>query len=58
MDSKEQIVQALIILMDLDKDDNKDLMKLKVGTLNRLFEGQKKNALSYQHMYELYKAKK
>ena len=53
MDTKEELAKALIVLMDLEKEDVKELVKLKLKTLTRVFEGQKKNALAYQHMSEL-----
>ena len=57
MDTKEELANALVLLMDLEKEDEKELVKLKRKTLTRLFEGQKKNAIAYQHMYELHKKK-
>ena len=57
MTTKVEMAKALVVLLDLDKEDYKELEKLKVGTLERIFEGQKKNAVAYQHMYELSKKK-
>lgn len=57
MNSKEQMAKALVVLLDLDKEDYKELMKVKATTLNRVFEGQKKNAIAYQNMFELSRKK-
>jgi hypothetical protein len=57
MDSKEQMARALVVLLDLNKDDYKELMKVKATTLTRVFEGQKKNAIAYQNMFELSRKK-
>lgn len=57
MEVKEQMAKALVVLLDLDKADEKELMKVKATTLTRIFEGQKKNAIAYQNMYELSRKK-
>lgn len=54
---KEDRAKAIIIFLDLEKEDLPELMKLKISTLDRIFEGQRKNALAYQHMHELSKKK-
>jgi hypothetical protein len=54
---KEDIAKAVMVFLDLEKEDLPELMKLKIQTLNRIFEGQRKNALAYQHMNELSKKK-
>lgn len=57
MEVKEQMAKALVVLLDLEKGDEKELMKVKATTLTRIFEGQKKNAIAYQNMYELSRKK-
>jgi len=54
--TKSEISGALVVLLDIENEDKKELEKLKVDTLKRIFEGIKKNALEYQNMYELYRA--
>jgi predicted RNase H-like nuclease (RuvC/YqgF family) len=55
--NKEQQARALVVLLDLENEDYKELMKMKATVLFRMFEGQKKNAVAYQNMYELSKRK-
>lgn len=57
MNNKEQVAKALVVLLDLEKEDYKELMKVKNEVLQRAFEGQKKNALAYQNMLDLYNKK-
>ena len=56
--TKEEMARALVILLDLDNEDYKELAKIKVAVLAKMFEGQKKNALAYANMYELAKKHK
>jgi hypothetical protein len=45
---KESYVQSILILLDLPRKDEKELRKMRVDTLKRVFEGQRENALAYQ----------
>lgn len=55
--NKEQQAKALVVLLDLEKEDYKELMKMKATVLARMFDGQRKNAIAYQNMYELSRRK-
>lgn len=55
MSDKEQRAKALVILLDLEDGDEKEIAKMKATVINRMYEGLKKNALAYQHMSEIYK---
>lgn len=55
--NKEQQAKALVVLLDLEKEDYKELMKMKATVLARMFDGQRKNAIAYQNMHELSKRK-
>lgn len=57
METKEEMAKALVILLDLPNEHISQLLKLSVKTLRAIFEGQRKNALEYQHMYELSRKK-
>lgn len=57
MVNKEQQAKALVVLLDLEKEDYKELMKMKASVLLRMFDGQRKNAIAYQNMHELSKRK-
>lgn len=54
MFNKDEYVKALTILFDLDKQSGKELGKLSKETLDKLYQGQIKNAKSYQEMASEY----
>ena len=48
--NKPDYVKGLVIILDLDKCDAKELNKMDKETLGRIYEGQKKNAIAYQDL--------
>jgi predicted RNase H-like nuclease (RuvC/YqgF family) len=56
--TKAEMAMALVILLDLEDSDAKELEKMKAKTLGRIFEGYKRDALAYNNMYELAKKNK
>ena len=47
---KDEYVRGLVIILDLPKEDEVQLAKLQKATLERIYDGQRKNALAYQEM--------
>jgi len=54
--TKEEMCGALVILLDIEDEDKKELQKMKSKTLTRIFNGIVKNAKAYNDMHELYRA--
>lgn len=48
--TKEELANALVILLDLTVEDGKELLKVRKNTLKSIFDGQKANALAYNEM--------
>lgn len=48
--TKEEIAKALSIILDLREEDEKELLKMHKRTLERLFAGQRANALAYSEL--------
>jgi len=48
--NKPELIKGLVIILDLTKADAKELGKLDPKTLERIYEGQKKNAIAYQDL--------
>lgn len=48
--TKEELANALVILLDLTVEDGKELLKVRKTTLKSIFDGQKANALAYNEM--------
>lgn len=49
--------RAIMIILNLKEEDVPEIMKLKMATLDRMFDELKRTALAYQHMAELVKQK-
>ncbi len=47
---KQDLIKGLVIILDLPNTDTKELTKLAPETLERIYEGQKKNAIAYQDL--------
>jgi hypothetical protein len=47
---KAEYIIGLIVLMDLNKEDAKQLSKLSVSVLERMFEGLQRNAIAYKDL--------
>lgn len=52
--NKPELIKGLVIILDLSRKDAKELQKMEKGTLIRIYEGQKKNAIAYQEMSRTY----
>lgn len=48
--NKDEYVEAVAIILDMTQADRKELKKMNVETLERLYAGQKANALAYQEL--------
>jgi hypothetical protein len=47
---KADYVMGLVVLMDLDTEDSKQLTKLSVDVLQRMFDGLQRNAIAYKDL--------
>jgi hypothetical protein len=47
---KAEYITGLIVLMDLNKEDAKQLSKMSVSVLERMFEGLQRNAIAYRDL--------